>query len=126
MDLLYSVNDVVETYGVSISILRNYRWKNKIGRNINGRVYLTLKELQDFLDETELKNEGYRERIYEIIKENPSIKEKELHKMVGLTRAVTASLLADMTYMYKYKDLYEDDFGRLYVAGYDKVEEGLF
>lgn len=126
MDLLYSVNDIVETYGISISVLRNYRWKNKVGRNIDRRVYLTLEELQDFLDDTELKNEKYREKIYEIIKNNPSIKEKYLHKRIGLTKAVTSSLLADMTYMHKYKDLYEDDYGGLYVAGYDNVEEGLF
>lgn len=135
---LYTIHDIIGLFPrCTEAMVRNYRWKTGIGRQIEKIIFYTADEVMQFVEDTEFKHISRRSQIYNYIKKHPGITEKQLCKIMPYPEYSTKSILADISqkeYLQDYPDLYEEDNGGLYVVGYEKISsqknftksEGMF
>jgi len=128
MDLnkeIYTINEIVELFPrCTRFIVINYRWKYKVGKNVNHKIYFTKKEVDKFIEETESENMKLRCELYNFIKNHPGLKDSNIYNHLNkkFTKNRTQNLLADISmqeYQDKYPGVYEDDESRLFVIGFE-------
>lgn len=124
---LYTIDYIIEMFPrCTESMVRNYRYKTKIGTLIDGVVYYTADEVTRFIEDTEFENIARRKKLYSYIKEHPGVKEDDLYKYLPFSKQVINTLLIEISqpeYLDDYPDLYEEDDGGLYVIGYELVNK---
>ena len=127
----YIISEIVDLFPrCTPSMVHNYRYKHKIGTNVDGRIVYTKEEVYRFINDVELENIKMRRILYNYIKHHPGIKDEELYKYISSdsdieklgfnwSRERTATLLADISskeYIDDYPGLYEKSDDRLYVT----------
>jgi hypothetical protein len=124
---LYTIDDIVVLFPRCTEFMvRNYRYKTKIGTVIDSVVYYTADEVTKFVEDVEFENIARRRILYEYIKHHPGVKEKDLSKYLPYSKQVLSSLLIDISsveYLKDYPNLYEEDDGGLFVEGFEKIPE---
>lgn len=119
------------------AMVRNYRWKHGIGSVVDGVIQYTEIEVMKFIEDTEFENIKRRNSVYEYIKLHPGITEEQLVNFLPYPKYMTRNILAEISlpeYYKLYDGLYEDDNGRLFVSGFERVlqdkkfsnSEGIF
>lgn len=135
---LYSMEDILNLFPrCTEAMVRNYRWKHGIGSVVNGVIQYTEIEVMKFIEDTEFENIKRRNSVYEYIKLHPGITEEQLVNFLPYPKYMTRNILAEISlpeYYKLYDGLYEDDNGRLFVSGFERVlqdkkfsnSEGIF
>lgn len=135
---LYSMEDILNLFPrCTEAMVRNYRWKHGIGSVVDGVIQYTEIEVMKFIEDTEFENIKRRNSVYEYIKLHPGITEEQLVNFLPYPKYMTRNILAEISlpeYYKLYDGLYEDDNGRLFVSGFERVlqdkkfsnSEGIF
>lgn len=122
---MYTIQDITTLFPrCTEAMVRNYRYKTGIGVFVEGVVYYTADEVTRFVEDTEFQNIARRTVLYEYIKSHPGTTERELQEVMPYSKIVTSILLADISmpeYADLYGGLYEDDNGRLFVKGHERI-----
>jgi hypothetical protein len=123
----YTIDDIIKLFPrCTTFMVRNYRYKTKIGLQIDGVVYYTADEVTKFIEDVEFENIARRTVLYEYIKHHPGVKEKDLYKYLPYPKQTIANLLVDIStidYVKQYPGLYEEDDGGLFVEGFERIPE---
>lgn len=122
---VYTMEEVLQTFPrCTESMVRNYRWKHSIGHFVDGELRFTEEEVMRFVEDTEFENIKKRNSVYEYIKSHPGITEEQLVEFLPYPKYMSRNILAEISsleYYKTYSGLYEDEDGRLYVEGFERV-----
>ena len=70
----YTIDDIINLFPrCTTFMVRNYRYKTKIGLMIDGVVYYTADEVTKFIEDVEFENIARRTVMYEYIKHHPGV-----------------------------------------------------
>ena len=124
---LYTIDDIITLFPRCTEyMVRNYRWKTKIGHVIDNVVYYTADEVTRFVEDVEFENISRRKILYEYIKYHPGVKEDDLYRFLPYSKQIISTLLVDISspeYLSEFPDLYEEDDGGLYIIGHERIHD---